>query len=73
MRIDWPDTRSGLVYPTNVRHQSDDESEDTEDEGGINILQHGNEIEDEAILDDVDIGGNYDNPPIAHVVSDVED
>ena len=72
-RIDWPDTRSGFVYPTNVQHQSDDESEDTEDEGGINILQHGDDIEDEAILDDVDIGGNDDNPPIAHVVSDVED
>jgi len=72
-RIDWPDTRSGFVYPTNVQHQSDDESEDTEDEGGINILQHGDDIEDEAILDDVDIGGNDDNPPIAHVVSYEED
>eukprot|EP00956_Cyclotella_meneghiniana_P010197 scaffold14066_cov40-Cyclotella_meneghiniana.AAC.14 len=72
-RIDWPDTRSGFVYPTNAQHQSDEESEDTEDEGGINILQHGDDIEDEAILDDVDIGGNDDNPPIAHVVSDAED
>ena len=43
-RIDWPETRSGFVYPTNVQHRSDDESEDTEDEGGINILQHGDDI-----------------------------
>ena len=70
-RIDWPDTRSGVVYPTNVQNQSDDEGEDIGDGVGMNILHQGDDInlEDAEDEDGIDIAQVGDDMSL----QDVED